>query len=461
MPHIYALSANVWYLPGSVSPQAVVECMRKGLERTVQQFPNIAGELEYDDRDGRMWIRKDKEGGISLYVKSLENDFPSFAELERKHFPDSMLLASKLLPQFTSEPGFVKDKSIPTTVFQINFIRGGMVLGFAIHHVITDGASGEDLMTTWAANSRAALQGQPFPPLDKNRFDLLKSALEVPKPSPERFEELKGLFPQHKDAGGPVLPPPDVQLPKITSMMFHFPRSKAAKLKAVAASKLGGTRISTYDTVVALMWQSITRARLAFLKPDLDAPSKVCHAADSRKIWDPPVLERFVSCSALVIETAPLSLRELIDPANHHLAVAAIRGSITSLSPVWISKLQELVAAHHDKRWIEFQSDSFLGLDVFATSWAGMSTYQKYDFGWGVSRAIRWPSLGVEGFVFVYPNRSGMEGTGPEEGVETCVCLEEECMQRLIRDPLLREWCAPRGEDGADVGVVEAMRSVL
>jgi hypothetical protein len=74
-----------------------------------------------------------------------------------------------------------------------------------------------------------------------------------------------------------------------------------------------------------------------------------------------------------------------------------------------------------------------------------MDPYESHDFGFGVPKAIRWPNLQIEGFVFVFPSRSKLKGYSSDEGVEVCICLEETCQTRLMGDEQLLRFAAPRG----------------
>ena len=107
--------------------------------------------------------------------------------------------------------------------------------------------------------------------------------------------------------------------------------------------------------------------------------------------------------------------------------------------------LLQWIEGQEDKRWLKISVTSFLGMDLGASSWQGMTAYEKHDFGFGLPKALRWPSPPFEGFVFLYPSRAGAAGGAEDEGIEVCVCLEESCQNRLMEDQLLLEYAEVRG----------------
>lgn len=334
---------------------------------------------------------------------------------------------------------------IPLAAFQLNFIRGGLIVGVAVHHALSDGPGCDGFLTTWAENSAAASSGASFIPA-KHTFKLEGSPLDVAKPTHEQMSKLETAFPVVKDAGGPMPPPPaDFKMPSLVSQMWHFPKSKAQALKTTLSLEIQDGWISTYDAVMALLWSSMTRAKLDLLKPDLDSTTKLVHAVDTRKIWEPPLPAQFLGVGACGARCEPLRIKDIVAADNLTKVATNVRGSINELTPQFLTGLLQWVAGRDDKRWLEINIDSFLGMDLGATSWQGMTAYEKHDFGFGFPRALRWPSPPFEGFVFVYPSRAKHKYPSEDEGVEVCVCLEESCMDRLLQDEALLAYASPRG----------------
>ncbi|KAM0430076.1 hypothetical protein ACHAPT_006082 [Fusarium lateritium] len=453
MPKIYVAVAEVFALPDDINIETTVRNMTAGFEFTLSQFPILSGVLEMDAATGTMWVARKRDSTASLHVKHMlrEDEFPSYKELAEKNFPASALKGSQLLPEFvTAKPlhsplGDNNEGGIAVAAFQLSFIRGGLIIGLAIHHSVSDGPGCDGFLTTWAENSVAAAKGTPFIPT-KHQFSIHGTPLDIERPSRARVEELDKMLPVVRDAGGPMTPPPaGFKMPSLVAQMWHFPKSKADSLKTKASSQEGGSWVSTYDAIMALLWSSITRAKLEMLKPDLESKAILVHAVDTRKVWNPPLPDRFLGVGAAAARCEPLTIKDIITGNLSQLATA-VRGSINAITLEYLSNLLQWVAGHEDQRYLETSINSFLGIDLGASSWQGMTAYETHDFGFGLPKALRWPNPGFEGFVLLYPSRAGASDAAEDEGIEVCVCLEESCHKRLMEDQVLLEYAQPRGD---------------
>ncbi|CAI6036704.1 unnamed protein product [Clonostachys chloroleuca] len=457
MPKVYVLVSEVFALPELADTQAneaITENLKAGLEFAISRFPILAGNLEMDAASGRMWVSTTAETKVHLHVKHMlgEEDFPSYSELACKDFPAALLKGHQLLPksvtakQLHSPLGDNNEDGIAAAAFQLNFIRGGLIVAMAVHHSVSDGPGCDGFLSTWAENSVAALNGTDFIP-NETPFSLHGTKLEMEGPiPPEQMKELQEALPVVRDASGPMPPPPaGFKMPALVSHMWHFPKSKTEILKAKASSSGDANWISTYDAIMALLWSSITRAKIDLLQPDKSAKATLVHAVDTRKVWSPPLPERFLGVGATAARCEPLSVQELIAAENLSKVAATVRSSIKGVTTDHLRRLLQWVDGHEDKRWLEISINSFLGLDLGASSWQGMKAYEKHDFGFGLPKALRWPSPPFEGFVFLYPSRAGVEGAEEDEGIEVCVCLEESCHNRLMEDQVLLEYAQLRG----------------
>ncbi|KAH8654840.1 transferase family-domain-containing protein [Ilyonectria robusta] len=452
MPKIYVPVVEVFALPETIEAEATVQNLTAGLEFAISQFPILSGVLEMDATTGRMWVARRRDSTVSLHVKYMlrEDDFPSYKELAEKDFPPGSLTGSQLLPEFVtakqlhSPLGDNNEDGITVAAFQLNFIRGGLIIGLAIHHSVSDGPGCDGFLTTWAENTVAAAKGDPFIPA-KQQFGIRGSPLDVESPTSDRMEELKSKLAVVKDAGGPMpLPPADFKMPSLVPQMWHFAKSKTDLLKKKASSE-GGSWISTYDAIMAVLWSSVTRAKLEMLHPNLESKATLVHAVDTRKVWEPPLSERFMGVGTSAARCEPLTVKDIIAPGNLPKLATAVRASITAMTPQYLSGLLQWIAGHEDQRWLEINVNSFLGMDFGGSSWQGMKVYETHDFGFGLPSALRWPSPALEGFVLLYPSRAGTRDAKNDEGIEVCVCLEESCQKRLMEDQVLLEYAELRG----------------
>lgn len=363
----------------------------------------------------------------------------------------SELDAGKVLPKLVTEKSLFSplgenaDEQQPICVIQLNFIKGGLILGVAVHHSCSDGPGADGFLTTWAESATAAATGWPFRSIDPANLDRSRLSAAT-KPDAARWKQLDGKFPVWKDTKGPMPPPPaDFKMPALASRMWHFPASALAKLKADASPAKGeddGAWISTYDAVVALVWKRVTLAKLPLLNPDLDSESMLAHALNTRQRMSPPLPDRFLGNAIAMPRADPIPIRSVIEDDNLPRLAAMVRKATNTITPQYLEELSQWVAGLEDRRWIQLNSNSFLGMDFLANTWQLMSAYTKHDFGFGLPRALRWPNPAFEGYVFIFPSRAHL--IGGDEGLEVCICLEETTADRLMADEVLLKYAHPR-----------------
>lgn len=468
MPKIYVQIAEIFELPPDADRGGIVQSLAKGLAFALGQYPVLAGVLRMDASNGRMWVVKQRDSTVGLFVKDAsapagkEHHLPSFEYLEADDFPVQLIDGHKVLPKIVTEKQLFSplgenadDDATIISTFQITFIDGGLILAAAIHHNCSDGPGCNGFLTTWAENSAAASRGEPFKPIDV--ANTARDQLSAPKPSAERWQELDGKFPILKNLRAPPpAPPADFMMPNLKIRMWHVPRSRAAELKALCAQADEEKWVSTYDCIMALFWKTITRAKLPLLKPAMSKEVILVHAVNTRNMLEPPLPDRFLG-NAVALPRVPIdSIEELVRDGNDNLPqlAAAVRESIKTITPQYAAELPEWVAGLEDRRYIAITMDSFLGMDLAGTSWQAMTPYEHHDFGFGLPKAMRWPHPQFEGYVFVLPSRAAakkdkQDGSGDDndEGLEICVCLEESCHDRLLRDAELLRFAQPRGLD--------------
>ncbi|KAK8102272.1 Transferase [Apiospora sp. TS-2023a] len=135
---------------------------------------------------------------------------------------------------------------------------------------------------------------------------------------------------------------------------------------------------------MALLWASVTRAKLDLLKPEPGQTTKLLHGVNTREIWAPPLLERHLGVGACGARCDPLLIANLTAPSNLPRIASAVRASTNRLKrPGYLAGLARWIARRKDKRWLSLDFDAFLGPDMGATSWQSMSAYATHDFGFG------------------------------------------------------------------------------
>jgi len=403
------------------------------------------------EKTGKLWVLRKKTNTVGLtinYIDGVEDKFPSFEELDKAHFPASLIDGNALLPdsvtakQLFSPLGENKDKDTLISTFQINFIRGGLILGLAVHHSCSDGPGCDGFLSQWAENSKAFGLGLPLRPLDPSNLD--RSRLSAPSiPDAAEMEQLSKKLPVFKHVKeAPPPPPAGWTMPAMSPVMYHFNKSSCEKLKAKAKPTDADSWISTYDAIMSILWKTMTRAKILYFEPETTKEVILVHAVNNRSMLEPPLPDRFLGNAVSLARCEPVTIERLLAQNNLPEIASWVRISIKKINAASIKDTAAWVAGTEDKNWIAMALDSFLGMDLAGTSWQTMKMENK-DFGFGAPRALRFPSPAFEGYVFVYPHRSS--SLDPEEGIEVCVCLEQSCQDRLMLDEELKEFAQPRG----------------
>ncbi|THX25074.1 hypothetical protein D6D10_09995 [Aureobasidium pullulans] len=441
MPRIYVLITLVFALDASVNTSEIIEHLKAGLEITVAQFPALAGTLQTNEKDGSLWVQRKKENTVDMVVNwqngEEDTELPTYQELAKGGFPAAMLEGDKLLPQAVTAKQLFRgdndDKDTPVSTFQVNFIRGGLILGIGVHHSVSDGPGCDGFLSQWAENTRAIKNGNRLPrfnPMNLDRSRLNSTAT----PTATRMQELSEKLPTFRLVKEPPTLPEDFVMPSFSPTMYHFPKQRCERLKNDCKPSNPDAWVSTYDCIMAVLWRATTRAKIPMLEPDMDKKINLTHAVNNRKILNPPLPDRYLGNAVSLAQVTPTATKDVIAEDALPAIALAIRSSISRITPESIQDSAEWVAGIENKSQININVDAFLGMDLAATSWQQMSSYTQQDFGFGVPKAVRFPKPDWEGYVFVYPER--------EEGVEVCVLLEDACQGRLREDEELGRYAS-------------------
>jgi hypothetical protein len=267
-----------------------IPVLKRGLEITLSQCRQLCGILE-PHPDGGLAFHKKRESTVEFHVQWLdrpddEGKYPSFEDLEKRHFVSQALGDINtwcVTPMTYGE----KPEAMPTSrpkaaAFKATFIRGGLVFMMHHHHYANDvmGWAGtlhqlaENCAAIWKSPDNPAL-----PPWEAACLDL--SRVTVPDP------------PEHERVDGPAPPPrhPDHKVGQW--LLFHLPKDKAAALKQLATPEDESHWISTYDVSMALIWRVLTKHRAKLFNADPAQPLLWGEAVDlRRRFHDPGVPER-------------------------------------------------------------------------------------------------------------------------------------------------------------------------
>jgi hypothetical protein len=235
-------------------------------------------------------------------------------DLQTKHFPISAFDADLLMPgHLWPQPG----KPVHISLAQANFIRGGVIIGWCVFHMVGDATTYLTWTKVWAEECRR-IQG-----LEVSSPVLIDDAMLA--------DRALVTGPSGRNKGRPEDHPEDTILPftptgaspamlstTFRGQVFYFSPSALAFLKA-EASPDRATRptdqqwISSNDAFSALMWRTAVavQAPIGNLEDGENPHSVFNIAVDGRKRTDPAVHPQALGCFLQYISvSAPI--REIL-----------------------------------------------------------------------------------------------------------------------------------------------------
>lgn len=351
--------------------------------------------------------------------------------------------------------------------FQLNFVRGGAVLSSHVHHWATDVVGWSNFARQLADNCRAlhaATSGAGVVAADeREEAALLASSATVRWPSWDpasidvsRFTRAAPPADQLVD-GPPVVPRHPGHPREQQALLFHLPRSRAEKIKAMAqpdpAASSGSSDmpswVSTYDAMCAFIWRHLTRARLAYYKPDLDGPMPwFGESVDMRPRFrepapTPPRMIRNMLAGAfseVATHVAMPTVREVSSGEAPLSRVAQyIRQMTDSVTQQSVEGLLEYIRTLRDQQSVSFNLMSKPPMSFFVTDHRPADV-SSCDFGFGsplTHRFLTGDDISAN-MTLVYPATRRSNEPGSDEGTIWSITMEKDVVPALLKDP---EWC--------------------
>ncbi|KAF4424715.1 hypothetical protein F53441_14225 [Fusarium austroafricanum] len=378
-------------------------------------------------------------------VKDLRNeDFPSFDELKSRGFPTSALDPAIVCQRGLGGEWPQAGDRLNTTMMQVNFIKGGLLLNVLFLHAYIDGTTAYKFTEIFAEEVRK-VQGLPIAhPVEipvGDREKLLKaSGINAGKPE-DHPEYIEVPFTPEK-------PPPNLASPIHHGHVFYFSPEKIQALKEAAApcntkflKEPNASHISTNDALTALIWRCTMSAQHKDSKGEKPSgPSVIGLALDTRRRAGQPVHKHTLG-NILGFAPATMDIESILAHEDFSLADLAqvVRDAVDKCNDTYLDNLTALVERLGNvSRLVPVMFLDMPGNHELMSSWR---EFPFYDIQWGPAlgehiKAIRPPSVGItHSMHVVLPDRPDAGGV-----IEVFIGTENDKMERLLKDPLWREY---------------------
>jgi Transferase family len=252
------------------SEHRILDTLLDGLSKALAEYRPLAGRLRLDETD-TPWIAISKADSVQFTVSRIENDFPSFTDLEKVSFAQELMDPSADLPPGKWENTAawpVKDDSegVIISAYRASFIRGGMILNMSCHHMCCDATGIYNFMYCWAIRCQLRCAGEEIE-LPAASSHSLPSSLDGGdrkcagvQQQDELMSRLHRYKYTHRDRS-PFLAA-EWLTPITRNVIFHFPTSKLEALRKKLTPRIESVSRKDSHAITTLLFQAVTRARM-------------------------------------------------------------------------------------------------------------------------------------------------------------------------------------------------------
>lgn len=398
-----------------------ISTLSQGLKRLTTAIPWLSGQVVSEARDQGetpVWKIKPLDKNPQLIVKNLGDNAsaPTMKGLQDAGFPMSMLHEDMIAPRPTFIP---PAESEPVLLLQLNLIRDGLILTVNGHHAAMDVVGQAEIIRLLSKSCRdEALTDDEIKAMNLSRRSMVP-LLDKYEPGPEIDNMLIKPAASAEDA----VPPAPV---KASWACFSFSEKSLSELKSDASKTSSSPTgfISTDDALTALVWQSVTRVRLA--RCDCTTETNLSRAVDARPFVGAPkgypgLLQTMTYHNS--------TMQQLVD-SPLGIVASQLRSELIPEKLSWNTRASATYLDQQvDKSGFSVVAKIKPSTGLMFSSWAKVDCCsQDFGLGLGKPQAVRRPSfVPVECLMYLMPK--ALNGDIVAE-----FSLRDEDMERLKRD---------------------------
>ena len=393
-------------LPDRLDRAEVLKCLQAATNTLVDKFPYLAGQITVSEAsEDKLDASKHVPGhSVAVLQNDLSEDFPHYQQIINAKAPASMLDGGRV-GQGNGFPAHSSGHTLdPCFGMKANFVKGGLLLTFALSHSIGDGTSLGQVIKMFATACRGDIiskadveAGHMNRPLSLPSLRSGANLLDHSDLTVETTAEHTTHINKDEETTAP---------PKRWAY-FRISNKKLAQLKAEALAGLSvddeNLLISSNDGFTVLIWRAITLARLPHLDPN--AATTILRAVNCRRKLDPPLPDTTLQNIVTVTHTRS-SLQEFSKIPLGTLA-SKLRKDLLSVNDHHVRSTATHIRSTRDKNLIKFGA-RFTSSDMVISSFAHMPMCTS-DFGplLGQPDFVRRPALTpADGVVYLMPKNA-------------------------------------------------------
>ena len=429
------LRSNVTFLLGfplsaTRNRAEVLECLQAATNTLVDNFPFLAGGITLSEAsehklNASKYVPSDHAHPLKIVLNDVSEDLPSYQELVTAKFPATMLDGSKIgqghgFPDFAT--GHILD---PCFAVKANFVKGGLLLTFALSHSIGDGTSMGQVMKMFATACRGDViskadveAGNMNRPLSLPSLRSGENQLDHSDMTIQAAADHNG----HTDQNG------QTAAPSKRWAYFSISNEKLLQLKDEALAGLSpddkDLLISSNDGFTALIWRAITLARLPHLDPNTG--TTLLRAINCRRKLDPPLPD--ATLQNIITATYSKSSVEDFSKVSVGTLASTLRKDLLNINDHHVRSIATHIRSTRDRNNIRFGAN-FSSNDVVVSSFTHLPIY-ACDFGplLGKPDFIRRPTLTpADGLIYLMPKR-------PDGSIDVAITIREDDLERMRLD---------------------------
>lgn len=359
-----------------------------------------------------------------LQIRDCFNICPAYGKIIEARGPATMLDGSMLAPRKAFPESYQETEADPAPVvaFQVNFIKGGLLLDCAAQHNFVDMTGIEQCFNLLAA----AMRDEPFPPnaIEQGNRDR-RNLIPLFQSNQPLHDHSQFKRPPLSEWPTPCLEPAFA----FSWRYFRFSAARLSQLKELATapekSNHSVAYISTNDALSAFCWQRVISVRLQ-RRQTPHATAKFCRAVDARKTMGVP--KEYMG-DLVTIATSKMVFQDLADASLPTVANVLRRDLNAVNTSEYVRSFATFIANTLDKSNIVYGGGFNPDTDIGSSSWAQIQL-SRVAFGpLGRPVLIRRPNfVPLKSDIYFMPRTEAGD-------IDALLCFNDGDMDGLLADP--------------------------